>query len=246
MIYETGLILSPMTEEEGGKGATSTFQMKVRGKPSRIDQKSPYEVFNESVASDLARYLGLPVPDTWVFPIENEYHCIRPELVFGEPPPTEFEIQNALTSDKNFCCGMICCDLWVANNDRKGDNILYDKENERFWLIDFGNSLLYRGESAGIKRLKEIEGDPGKLFDKEYRYSDLLENSSDLTKWINKIESVPDWMIENSVETAKKTLENSEVSDTEVPEITKFLINRKNRIKKIIDELSPSVFENYS
>ncbi len=246
MIYQTGLILSPMTEEEGGKGATSTFRMRVRGKPSRLDLKSPYEVFNESVASDLSRYLGLPVPDTWVVPIENEYHCIRPELVFGEPPPTEFEIRTALSIDRNFCCGMICCDLWVANNDRKGDNVLYDKENKSFWLIDFGNSLLYRGESAGIKRLQEIEDDPVKMFDKEYYYTDLLENSSDLAEWIEKIESIPDWMIENSVESAKITLENSEVSETEVPKIAEFLINRKNRIKQIIDELSPSVFKNYS
>jgi hypothetical protein len=188
--------IQDLTLMPGGKGVSYNCRMGVTGKRMDPYGDSPYELFNETVGATLASLCGLPALIPTVFMHDSYFYAVTPFITaYNEktPPLTDSEIRRRLKETPPFLHGMILIDLWLGNNDRKADNILYGLHSGGVYLIDYGNSLLYRGKDRGIKRLKMLSAAPS-LFDDEkkpYHYKDMLENEFLVRYWSEKSEASP-------------------------------------------------------
>lgn len=234
----------------GGKGEVFWGSLDVAAKKSSLDPKNCYELFNETVASSLARVCGLSVVDQIFCSYGNELYAVSPRIQDNDdlrkPPIVSFQLLKKLQMDKQFSHGMVLFDLWVGNNDRRFDNILWGHKAETPYLIDFGNSLLYRSVKRGILRLKEITDEPAALYrepNKTYDYTELLVDETITRKWTQKIASIPNWIIRDSIMRGHDLLKTAHPSnESEIGKIEacvyRFLLRRKQSLFSIVTKLA--------
>jgi hypothetical protein len=246
--------IQDLTFFSGGKGVSYSCRMGVMAKKMLPDSDSPYELFNEIVGATLASLCGLPVLVPAVFRHNHDFYTVTPFIVSydeGTPPPTGNEIRRKLKENPRFLHGMILIDVWLGNNDRKADNILYGIYSNEVYLIDYGNSLLYRGRERGVERLNSLSIMPSN-FDSEkkpYHYKDILENETLVHFWAERIRSIPDWMIEEIIRKGAQSLylldpqiqiENIEIATWN------FLQSRRIQMEELIVNMAQEgIFVNY-
>jgi hypothetical protein len=246
--------IQDLTLLSGGKGVSYTCRMGVVAKKMDPAGDSPYELFNEVVGATLASLCGLPALIPTIFLHDKDVYTVTPFVVTSDettPPPIEREIRRRLDREAQFLHGMIVIDVWLGNNDRKADNILYGLSSKEAYLIDYGNSLLYRGREKGIERLEALSRDAS-LFDSEkkpYRYKDMLKDESLVREWAEKIRSIPAWMIKGIISEGAEAL-SLVLPDVGVENINvavwKFLQNRRDEMENlIIDMAARGTFNNY-
>jgi len=169
--------------------------------------KFRYIVFNEKVAGEIGRVMGLPCPEVLVEPFNDRHYFFSHWQEISKsgmelPPQTAAERQTAMANQLDIMYGMLVFELYVANNDRKADNIKC-RSDGTLSLIDHANALLYykrssRSASHGIARLGEVSKDIRKMFedDRLHHFMHLLPKKDVLGKWMERIEAIPNYFIE--------------------------------------------------
>ena len=238
-----------------GKGYSRWGSIRIHLKQQSHEPDECYELFNEAVAIELARISGLPVLDQFFFLQGSDLYSITPRISNeGSPPMTSFRLKKALSQNKRLTHGMILFDLWIANNDRRAANIQHARKSGEFYLIDFGNALLYRSHKKGLPRLEEMEQHPENLYnekDKPYEYTDLLQEPDEVDLWCDRFSSIPEWIIENAVEKGDQVFQLAGTVVEPSPGALKskvfdFLIKRKNILKALSEYLANiGIFANY-
>jgi hypothetical protein len=231
----------------GGKGFAQWGLMRVHLKQQSSDPDDCYELFNEAVATELARISGLPVMDQFFVVHESELYSVTPRIDdHGHPPLLDAQLLNKLHSNPRISHGMILFDLWIANNDRRAANIQYGQVSGELYFIDFGNALLYRAQRKGIARLEEMEKHPENLYiepNKPYEYTNLLYDPEEVGFWCERFLSIPEWMIENVVNRGDQIIHATPSIVEPIPGILKerafdFLIKRRHLLKLLVTNLA--------
>lgn len=230
----------------GGASGAKRFRVLFVGK--QATEKYPYQVVNDRVASEIGRTLGLWVPDSVVYPVSGDYlffsHFIefQPETESGETTPPrpsdDHEVVLLSKARHSFRHGVVMLDLFVANNDRKADNIVIDA-HDRPWLIDHGNALFYRpytvqGESrpAGIPRLEAVQDDLTVMFDRAHHFLKWLADWDEVRRWAERIAALPEYLIRHLVE----ALPTPVLTNEERQALVEFLIDRRGRMLDVVEQ----------
>jgi len=230
----------------GGASGAKRFRVLFVGK--QATEKYPYQVVNDRVASEIGRTLGLWVPDSVIYPVAGEYlffsHFVeyRPETASGEtrPPRPSDDHEAALVSPgrSSFRHGVVMFDLFVANNDRKPDNIVMDTHG-RLWLIDHGNALLYRPYTAhgdsrpgGALRLAAVRADLAAMFDRQHHFLKWLTDWDEVRLWAARIAALPEYFIRHLVEALPAPL----LANDERQALVEFLIDRRGRMLDVVEQ----------
>ena len=213
----------PADEYRGGSGEMRKFHLEFLGKtPS---QPFPYTIANEVVSSHIGNVLGFNIPVVLPHRIDGEPLALvlwmKPAARQQEGPPlTSRALKEFVESHDEEIHGAIILDLYLGNSDRsfgpERRNIAVD-ETGRLLLFDFGNSLFYRqrehvGIEAGIPRLDAVEQDLRNMFDKQEKnpqnyYFQLLRNWGLVEKWCQRLEQLPDYVIESAVQRVPSDIE---------------------------------------
>jgi serine/threonine protein kinase len=242
-------------EIQKGKGYARLGEMKVHLKQYSPDPDDCYEMFNEAVSVSLGHMCGLPVLEQFFFLHGTNIYSVTQYISqHGHPPLKADNLRKMLYANPSMSHGMVMFDLWIANNDRKPDNIQFGPNADSIYLIDFGNALLYRAETKGVKRLEEMEKYPEKLYTepgKPYAYTKLLYDPGEVDFWCDRFLSIPEWMIRNAVERGDEVLQMGstvwESSEGSIKEAAyNFLIKRRNLLKRIVTKLAKEgIFSEY-
>jgi hypothetical protein len=215
----------------GGTAGAKMFRVLFAGKTS--SDKFPYIVFNEKVAGEIGRVLGLHCPEVLMEPFDDRWYFFshwQETTTQGTilPPGTSKEIADFFEENPEYIHGMIIFDLYVGNNDRRRDNIIL-RRDRKLALIDQGNALLYYrasngNASFGLERLKKLRSDMRAMFDKPYRFLKALTDMTLVEIWTEKIRQIPDYFLESVIQ----NLPEMEYIDKAIKEnTTEFLLNRR-------------------
>lgn len=229
----------PTEHNIGGASGARLFSFEAYGKGNKPD--FPYNVVNEKIAGDLARMVGLPVPEGLLYQHLGEWMFFSRAVVTavsGETPPpgTARDMQKSIDNWPGIFEEMLCFDLFVCNNDRNPRNFLCDPQ-KKLWLIDFGNALFYRPSDEGriqpgIPRLRAVEADLGALFDKPYGVG-VLERCRTweaMERGFERIGRIPDYYIENTIQRLPEEL--LEIAERDF--LIEFLARRKTQMESIV------------
>ena len=191
----------------GGTAGAKLFHVLFAGKTS--NEKLPYIVFNEKVAGEIGRMIGLCCPEVLIEPFEDRWYFFsrwqettRQGTVL--PPGSASELAAFFQRNPEYVHGMIVFDLYVGNNDRRRDNIVL-RNDGRLALIDHGNALLsYRSSDSrvpsGIERLESLESDICAMFDKPHHFLGALTDTALVASWVEKIRQIPDFFIKSLIQ----------------------------------------------
>lgn len=224
-------------DEIGGASGARLFQFLAYGKGN--SKKFPYNVVNEKIASELARVVGLPVPEVLLVEHRGEWLFLSRSVAQtkdGETKPlgTAQNVADAVNRSPGIMEEAVCFDLFVCNNDRNGGNFLCDAYGQ-LWLIDYGNSLFYRPRQdplveMGIARLQAVDKSLNARFDKPYALFPTCKNWEAMQRGFGKIAAIPDYFIENTVDRLPTGL----ISEKEKEFVTEFLCKRKKNMETIV------------
>lgn len=146
----------------GGTAGAKLFHVSFAGKTS--SETFPYIVFNEKVAGEIGRMLGLYCPEVLIEPFDDWWYFFsRWQETTRQgtllPPGSASDLAAFFQRNPEYVHGVIVFDLYVGNNDRRRDNIVL-RNDGRLALIDQGNALLYYPSSdsgvSGIERLESL------------------------------------------------------------------------------------------
>lgn len=235
--------ISELSDDDlGGASGAKHFHVHFVGKTDTSD--FPYTVFNEKVAGEIGRVMGLPCPEVLIEPFNDRHYFFSHWQEISKsgmelPPQTATERQTAMAKQLDIMHGMLVFDLYIANNDRKADNIKC-RSDGTLSLIDHANALLYYKRSSrsaphGIDRLEEVSKDIRKMFedDRHHHFMHLLPEKDALEKWITRMQAVPDHFIGAIVRGCPDT--GQITSDWKLKTI-EFLIERKKYLSDHIEK----------
>lgn len=231
----------PSEQDIGGASGAQRFLLQAYGKKN--SDEFPYNVPNEKIASELARIVGLPVPEVLLYQHRGEWMFFSRSVGTvdsGEsrPPGTSSDVAKAIANWPGIIEETVCFDLFVCNNDRdpqrSGGNFLCDEQGQ-LWLIDYGNALFYRPSDRGriqpgISRLQSIEADFSALFDKPYGFLESCRTWEAMQRAFERIAAIPDYFVENTI----SRLPNGLLTGAEQDFAVAFLNRRKGQMETII------------
>ncbi len=201
-------------------------------------EESPYLIANEWISANITQFLRLPVPpfaivrkkrrDTAMF-ISYSYD--------GDTKPDDVEPAILYRNFPNECAGVVVFDILIANCDRHGGNMKVDKPSnpKDFYIIDHERSLFYVHEGEGLNRLRSREdrlgiADGPESTDDYHCLLELLDSVEHVRAWAAKVESLPDWFIEDVCEDMWKVSINRRECDC----VKDFLKRRRDNIRRLI------------
>lgn len=186
----------------GGAVGAKLFRVLFAGKTS--NDRFPYVVFNEKVAGEIGRMLGLHCPEVLIEPFDNRQYFFSHWQETTQqgtilPGGSSKQLAEFFEKNQDYIHGMIIFDLYVGNNDRRRGNVLL-RSDDRLALIDQGNALLYYNRKSkavphGIERLTRLKKDLKIMFDKPHHYLKALTDMNMVLSWIEKIKQIPEYFI---------------------------------------------------
>ena len=224
-----------------GEGITQANYIGVSGVAKAASDDLPFVITNELICSYLAKAILLPIPPGFV--IEDEgipyFVSLNFNLVGEDLPPAN--VSKIVKNHPELSCGIILFDLWILNNDRHTNNISYDKDSDRVQIFDHSHALMTNKDLFTDSTL----GKTNIIID-EHCLARELEDLDGMVKWLNRIQSIPEYYIREVVESAMSFGLNDES-----PEICiSFLLERQMNLQSLISEnlsmfpkIQPTLFD---
>jgi hypothetical protein len=246
--HVTEIVEEPADPLGGASGAKRRFRVEFLAKANNSD--FPFTVANEVVATQIGQALGLNLPIALAYRIAGEALVFiqmidrDPEMTKG-PPATSRALREYVENNPDEIHGAIVYDLFIANNDRafgpERRNLMLDTDG-RLLLYDQGNACFYRhrpsqGIEAGIARLNAVEANLRAMFDmahKRNHYFELLTRWDLVKQWCDRIQELPNFMIEAAVSRIPSYLAHPTKQERE--RLVAFLIARKSHLMEHIIE----------
>ena len=174
----------------------------------------------------LGRLLGLPIPVGFVLENDSElYYCSAHSAMIGGDAP-DADLDQLAQDDPRLMCGIAIFDAWTGNIDRHSRNIYYEDLDRVVILWDHGAALLNYE-----KRLEHLEG----MREKIVLHSDFaseIRDFSSLADWYTRLVSIPDEMIEETVNSASIVGIGPNVSQG----LVRLLIERRRNLLRLFDK----------
>ncbi len=195
-------------------------------------------IANEYISGRIGIFLGLPIPP---FAITHD----KDENVYFSSLDFNFNraILPPIVPDRcvaclpELCTGILLFDILIANEDRHEANLVTDSVSSPKFIhvYDHDQALLSGRNSEGVRRLKTlwdhlgITG--GSMGGNRHVFLDLLSNAGLFSLWEERIDSIPNWFIDEACDYAESELD---VTPEESKTLKAFLKHRKVRISDII------------
>lgn len=208
---------------------------------------SPFAVANEYICSNLAYFVGLPVPPFCILHQGMYYFVSLQVKQEGFRPPFPYELA---LNNPDITTGIVLFDIFVANGDRKKesdgsiDSLLYNPGTKDVVIFDFSHALLGyqregnadgRQESGTNLRLERLRDELGIDEPKCHSLVECLTTKQYFQKWLERIDKIPNWVIWKVVEQGCVFADRTDhrLSLQEVTTCKEFLIARKGKVGKL-------------
>lgn len=211
-------------------------------------------LINEYVCAELAKLLGLPIPN---FKLVNEQNINRfkdllpdIELINGTIFCSEF-IDRSTTvpgyyiltkiSNKYDTIKILIFDVIIGNNDRNQGNLLINLRNKSLIMIDHSHVFVHEA-IWNDRNLSDLIGkkiDLSKMNKFHFNNLSLCLNDPNykttISEYINKIKNIEDEKIENIINSIPN---DWYITEKEKDSLKLFLLNRLHRIDEICELLN--------
>jgi hypothetical protein len=189
---------------------------------------SPYVVANELVAAEIGRILRLPVPPGFVVrDAAQTPHFASLNFNPAGVPLLPIIPEVFINTFRPQLASIVVFDMFIANTDRHARNISADYRRPSFNLFDHSIALLGLTPGLGIARLAQMTNDAGIW---NHAVIAGISGEDSLLEAAARVESIPDYFIESVASEAG----SYGLSSEEVQELTRFLVNRKAQIMRLI------------
>lgn len=208
-----------------GLGVMQSLHVGVAGVAKSADATNPYAVANELICGYLARAILLPTPPGFLIDHNGCPHhvSLNFNLAGQQLPPAN--AANIVLNHPELSWGIVLFDTWICNPDRHNQNISYDATSNKIQVFDHSHAFCNQIDIQASLQAKEFE-----LFIGGHCLAPMINSSSGFAKWLHRIVSVPDYYIQEVVESAVAIgLPQSDVSFCQ-----NFLIQRRNGLKSLI------------
>jgi hypothetical protein len=167
---------------------------------AKRDRHNPYEVFNELVAMQLGRLIGLSVPPGMVVEKEGSLYFASMHILETGGSLPDCDFARFCREMRREACGTMVFDAWIANNDRHDENMWFNYYDSEYFLIDHGQSLLGNGGEVFLHsnrdRLHIRTSTPA--------LSEFITSFVDFRHWYDLIKAIPPDSIRRVVNEAAK------------------------------------------
>ena len=236
----------PIEKEHEGiqDGVNDAYSVRGNFVARENNPGSPYLIPNEIISGNVAQFLKLPIPPFGLMRqigAHKGYKTMFASMRFTrrDSEPDDFAPEACFECMPDLCTGIILFDILIANEDRHSQNIQTNSATRPtiIRIIDHDRSLLGVFKRNGLQRLKKLEGRLGisggaVTGGNRHCLIDHVTTTEHFSKWLTRIEAIPDWFIEETCLNITKfgaTLH-------ELAEVAQFLKNRKRSIHKIIND----------
>lgn len=225
-------ILNWLGAAEGGLNRNEWVAIHALAKPN--NDESPYLVANEIIASEIGRYLMLPIPPSCVTPTDGGTYFLSLDFnLTGMPLPRVFP-EEIVEFFPHYAAGIISFDTLVANYDRHTGNIaaVTASQPRRLNVFDHDRCLLGHFPNAGIDHLKGIESQLAIVGrGNNHCLVPYVTETKPFYEWFERIAGIPDFLI---TETCKDATRYGGLTSDECMAVTDFLLKRRCEVNTLL------------
>lgn len=204
---------------------------------------APYCVPNELICGELARMLRLPVPPVGVIVRPGDTPLIA-SLDFnltGNSLP-DVDVAQCITDLPDLSAGLLMFDIWIANLDRHRGNFSVDflAKPPQMNIFDHSHALFGFAAGQGEARLNGLIDRLGiswttniPFVSGKHRHCllDAIDTDTHLYKWVDRIQAVPDYFIEDVCQDAQP----GGLTPAEIAAAILFLKQRRDHLRDILN-----------
>lgn len=197
---------------------------------------SLYLIPNEMIAARIGQFIGLPVPPFAVsYTADNRPWFSSLYFNFDEEELPPILADRLWARLPHLTAGVIVLDVLIANSDRHHANLVVDNQATPTALrvFDHDQCLFSCVHCAnGIPRLDDAEkrlGITDATGGSENILAAVIDDSTKLNRWINRVHDIPEWFIKNCIAEASPY----GMSKDEGKRLLEFLIYRKTKITEL-------------
>jgi len=230
------------TGRSGGVNAERSFTVKTEAVGKGQWRESPYLIANEWISANIAQFLRLPIPPFAIVRKKSRATAMFISYSFdGDTKPDDVQPVPLYSNFKRECAGIVVFDILVANCDRNGGNLKVDKpaNPNSFYIIDHERALFHIFDHQGIQRLSKITSeerlgitDSANSADEWHCLIELIDTAEHLKEWVARVDSIPDWFIDEICEEMWKV----SINRRECNAVKEFLKQRKRTIGSLIQK----------
>lgn len=228
-----------------GSGVTDSQYVHLSGIAKNSVNGGMYCLCNEVIAAEIAHYLRLPIPPYTLLHAKAPSIPAKQSWWFASldfniaglalPPITP---QECVTRLPDMATGIVLFDALIANTDRHRKNIAFDASETPplISIYDHSHALYGVVPDGGTFRLSQASADlgitgTGLLEGNRHCLLDWLSSDSHFDKWITRIESIPDFLINEICEESVTYGANQE----EASAMRTFLCDRRSNFRNLIE-----------
>lgn len=208
-------------------GVSGSIHVGMATVAKKANATEPNIVVNEMLCNLLARALFLPCPPGAL--LDNGGECYFASLNFNlagqSLPPSP--IATVVSKCPELCWGILLFDVLVMNPDRHSKNLAFNRHTSAVQIFDHSRAFLPLKSTIEMV----VNNNQGKLGIDGHCLKTEINTMSGFDHWVNRIKSLPDYIIEESID---------EISHIGFPKDKKllavnFLKDRRNTIDSIIN-----------
>jgi len=223
-----------------GIGVSKAISLGIAAVGKCNSPQNPYVVPNEIIAAEIGHYLRLPIPPWCVVtgPAGNPHFASLDFNLTGNslPPiiPPAF-----YTEFREHTGAVVAFDVYIANSDRHAGNLSADYAGKQFNVFDHSHVLLSGTNPQGKDRLLAV--DPSLVVDASLGGSkhcllNYVDDDGLFAIALERIESIPDWFIEDVVTSAASY--GLDVGEADA--LVAFLKKRRRDVRSLLSGNKPA------
>lgn len=210
-----------------GMGVTGSVYVGMSGVAKKSTPAEPYIVANELLCNFLARAIFLPAPPGGLMEHNGDQYFFSLDFNLAGhalPPASPIKI---VSTQPRLAWGVILFDIFVINPDRHTGNIAFDTSANRVTIFDHSHAFASpSGDiSARLASLTSELGIGGECL------APVIDTEDGLDLWADRISQLPDFYIRESCSAASEV----GLPAANVAECVDFLIDRKSRLRALVD-----------
>ena len=224
-------------QRQMGIGVAGSYLINISAVGKTNSKAVPYCVPNELICGTLGRIVGLPVPPCGIVeqkPSRGQagkvwFATLDFNITGDSLPPVD--VDAALHQLPVECAGILIFDIWVGNTDRHKKNFSVDllANPPAMNVFDHSHALFGHRQGNAINRITQ---EMDRIGIAGHCLLHAIQTDSHFGKWIDRIQQVPDYMVDDICDHAAGT----GIQQREVDEAKGFLKYRRDCIKNIIEQ----------
>ncbi len=225
-------------------GVAESRHLTVGAIGKRNVANAPYCIPNEMICGELGRFLRLPVPPLGVVAEEGGeawFASLNFNLTGNDLPPVK--PADCVSLLPSLSAGVLLFDVWIANLDRNRKNLALDAlaATPLMSVFDHSHALFGYAKDKGEERLMGHAnslgiswktGDPLESGKNRHCLLDAMNSDAHFDDWMKRIESAPDFYIE---EVCRDALPYG-LSAAECDAAAGFLKTRRDTLRELIND----------